>query len=91
MKNNKILEIFQHLQAKSQRFRDSRVLQRIAQVAEKSFGCHLNHKKNSLFRYCNFTLPQSGKKKRLLKLTEHSELINFINMVAKIDINAHKI
>ena len=93
VKNNQILEIFQHLQAKLQRFRDYRGLQRVAQVTEKSFGCHLNRKqKHKLaFRCRNFTLPQSGKKQRLLKLTEHLELINFTNMVAKIDIDAHKI
>ena len=33
---------------------------------------------------------KTAKKKRLLKLTKHSELNNFTNMVAKIDIDALK-
>ena len=48
-------------------------------------------KKNSLFRFRNFAMLKKQQKQHLLKLTKPSELNNFANMVAKIDIDALKI
>ena len=75
---------------KLQRFLDYRVLLRIAQaIAEHFAWLSSKFKKNSLFLFSNFTVRKA--KKRLLKLQEHSELNNFTNIVAEIDVNALKI
>ena len=59
------------------------MLLRITQAFEKTFDCRSN-RKNSRFRFCNFTVlaEVAGK--------ERSELNSFANMVAKIDIDALK-
>ena len=60
---------------------------RTVQAFKKNFTCRSN-RKNSLFRFCNFTMVVKAEKKRLLK---HSEVNSFINTVVEIDIDALKI
>ena len=70
IQNDDILEIFQHFQEKLQQFWDHISLLRSALATEKIFGCRSNYK-NSLFRFCNFTMLQKEQKMSLINYTEH--------------------
>ena len=58
---------------------------RIAQAAKKIFGCCSNWKNIafSLLQFNHVAKPA----KRLLKLTKHSKLSSFTNMITKIDLD----
>ena len=81
--------IYQYLEAKLRRFRGYKVILHTAEaILRKILTIVQIEKKTLLFafailRCCN----KNSKKKRNLKLKEHSELNNFANMVAEIDID----
>ena len=65
-------------------------LRRHSNQLRKFFAIVQIKKKTSFFGYAILRCCKRGNK-NLRKLTEHSELNNFTNMVAKIDIDALKI
>ena len=73
--SDEILVIFQHLEAKLQRFQNNKFL-------KKKFW------ENSLFQFYD---DAKAAKKRLRMLSEHSELKKFMSMFARIYIDALKI
>ena len=70
VQNDESLVICRYLQAKSQRFRDQKVLLRIAQaIFRKFFGCGSNWKKLAVL-LLQFYYAQKQQKKRLVLLKQ---------------------
>ena len=84
--------IWQYLQAKLQRFRDYKLMFRNEQAVKIFCLLFKIIEKKFIILICNITMLQlkAAQKKRLLQLTKDSELNNFTNMIAKIDIDALK-
>ena len=82
IQNDEILVIFQYLQAKLQRFRDSVTLFRIVQAVEKKFVCCSSRKTLPFMLLLFYDAAKAAKKQRLIKLKKHSESSSFTNLVA---------
>ena len=82
-----ITEVWLYLQAKWQRFRDYRVLLHVAQATEKIF-CLSFKFKNSLLRFCKFTMLQRQQKKTFTKVDRVFGIKQFCKIIWSLNLTS---